>query len=85
MEVTCSDQPGLLAMIAMILADHQVSILDARINTYGERVQDQFSILLPEQDPSLDDHLLEQLATSLTGTLDPQEAAPKPTPMSNNQ
>ena len=76
MEVTCSDQPGLLATIAMILSDHQVAILDARINTYGERVQDQFTILLPEDElteKDSQDQLLDRLTESLTTTLDPQE------------
>ena len=86
MEVTCSDRPGLLSTIAMVLSEHQVAILDARINTYGERVQDQFTILLPEDHPSeIDqqpDQLLEQLANSLTSALDPtdKQATALPTP-----
>lgn len=73
MEVTCSDRPGLLSTIAMILSEHQVAILDARINTYGERVQDQFTILLPEDDLPQIDKLLEQLEISLSAALDPKD------------
>jgi len=77
--LTTSDQPGLIATVAIILANHYVSILAARINTYGERVQDQFTITLPNLDDAATDELLATLHTELAAALDPgadQPAAP---------
>ena len=42
--VVCADRPGLLAGIARVLRDAGVSVHDARIATFGERVEDFFLV-----------------------------------------
>jgi [protein-PII] uridylyltransferase len=40
--LVCTDRPGLLAEIAVLLRQHRVRVHDARIATFGERVEDFF-------------------------------------------
>ena len=42
LSVSANDRPGLLYSIARVLAEHQVGVQSARINTLGERVEDVF-------------------------------------------
>ncbi|WP_153100135.1 [protein-PII] uridylyltransferase [Paraburkholderia hayleyella] len=42
LSVSTNDRPGLLYSIARVLAEHQVGVHAARINTLGERVEDVF-------------------------------------------
>jgi [protein-PII] uridylyltransferase len=51
--LVCSDRPGLLAEVAQALRDARVRVHDARIATFGERVED-FFVLTDENDRSLD-------------------------------
>lgn len=51
--LVCSDRPGLLAQVAQTLRDARVRVHDARIATFGERVED-FFVLTGEDDRSLD-------------------------------
>jgi [protein-PII] uridylyltransferase len=44
MSLICSDRPGLLATVADVLRERQVRVHDARIATFGERVEDFFII-----------------------------------------
>jgi [protein-PII] uridylyltransferase len=44
LEVVAGDRPGLLARIAWILANANVNVASARINTLGERAEDVFLI-----------------------------------------
>lgn len=76
MEITASNQPGLVATIASILAAHQISILHARINTYGERVQDQFIVTLPAINDAATEALLDKLQTELLTALNPDSDLP---------
>ena len=46
--VSASDRPGLLYLIARVLAQHHINILLAKITTLGERVEDTFLIDGPE-------------------------------------
>ena len=46
--VSASDRPGLLYLIARVLALHHINILLAKITTLGERVEDTFLIDGPE-------------------------------------
>jgi [protein-PII] uridylyltransferase len=40
----CTDRPGLLARAAAVLRAHRIRLHDARIATFGERVEDFFMI-----------------------------------------
>lgn len=42
--LVCNDRPGLLAQVAAVLNQHQVRVQDARIATFGERVEDFFQL-----------------------------------------
>jgi [protein-PII] uridylyltransferase len=50
--LVCSDRPGVLAQIAQALRDARVRVHDARIATFGERVED-FFILTDEHGRAL--------------------------------
>jgi len=65
LSLVCTDQPGLLAKVAAILRTQHMRVHDARIATFGERVED-FFLISDEQDRAIvDDHILEQLQTHL--------------------
>lgn len=42
--LVCNDRPGLLAQVAAVLRQHNVRVQDARIATFGERVEDFFQL-----------------------------------------
>ena len=73
--LVCSDRPGLLAEVAQALRDARVRVHDARIATFGERVED-FFLLTDEADAVLAEatrgalraRLLERLGPSPTET-----------------
>jgi [protein-PII] uridylyltransferase len=44
LEVVAGDRPGLLARIAWFLAQADINVASARINTLGERAEDVFLI-----------------------------------------
>ena len=50
--LVCNDRPGLLAQVAALLHQHQVRVHDARIATFGERVED-FFLLSDQSDQPL--------------------------------
>ncbi|MFA5520333.1 MAG: [protein-PII] uridylyltransferase [Castellaniella sp.] len=52
LSIVCADRPGLLHMLARILADHGIRLKMAKIHTLGERAEDVFII-----DGTLLDHL----------------------------
>jgi len=45
MALVCSDRPGLLAAVAQVLVACEVRVRDARIATFGERVEDFFQLV----------------------------------------
>lgn len=62
--LVCADRPGLLAEVAAVLRRMQVRVHDARIATYGERVED-FFLLSDLHDRALSEDALEPLREAL--------------------
>jgi [protein-PII] uridylyltransferase len=48
LSISASDRLGLLYMVALVLARHQISVQMAKVSTLGERVEDTFLIQGPE-------------------------------------
>ncbi|HET6603372.1 MAG TPA: [protein-PII] uridylyltransferase [Xanthomonadaceae bacterium] len=64
MTVICADRPGLLARLAAVLRAHQVRVHDARIATFGERVED-FFLLSDAHNRALTDETRDSLRAAL--------------------
>lgn len=74
MEIVTSDRPGLLARIAIILNQLQLSLVGARINTYGERAEDIFFILDRQGNKAISSvAMLDRLKLRLREELDDHE------------
>jgi [protein-PII] uridylyltransferase len=70
LSLVCSDQPGLLAKVAQVIRRQRLRVHDARIATFGERVED-FFLLSDEQDRSVaDEKLLESLRSDLVACVE---------------
>ena len=68
--LVCSDRPGLLAHVAQAFRACGVRVHDARIATFGERVED-FFVLSDEQDRALDAAATQALERTLGNELAP--------------
>ncbi len=69
MEVTAIDQPGLLAVIGMAMAFCGVRLHNARVATFGERVEDIFHITDRENNPIKDPVKFECLEHTILSAL----------------
>lgn len=67
--LVCTDRPGLLAAVAQAFADTGIKVHDARIATFGERVEDFFQ-LTDSNDRLLDDALRKRLDAALEHRVD---------------
>ena len=67
--VVCADRPGLLAAMAHLFRERRIRVHDARIATFGERVED-FFLISDEHDTQLDDMACEDLRSALIHLLD---------------
>jgi [protein-PII] uridylyltransferase len=56
MEVVASDRPGLLSVIARVMAECNIQLQNAKISTLGERVEDIFFITDEDNQPLNSDH-----------------------------
>ncbi|MBL4821463.1 MAG: [protein-PII] uridylyltransferase [Gammaproteobacteria bacterium] len=65
LEINCPDQPGILACLGKIFADNDITLLDARITTLGERVEDLFFITDSQNNPLTDDEQIVRLKTDI--------------------
>ena len=65
----CNDRPGLLADVTRVLRDQRLRVHDARIATFGERVEDIFQ-LSDRDDRALDDATLATIRDALTACLE---------------
>ncbi|MFT5718144.1 MAG: [protein-PII] uridylyltransferase, partial [Oleiphilaceae bacterium] len=72
MEVVTPDRPGLLARIGQILLDNNLSLVNARIATLGERVEDVFFISDLDGQPISEAELCETLQRDICAQLDEQ-------------
>lgn len=77
--LVCSDQPGLLAQVAQALRDAHVRVHDARIATFGERVED-FFVLTDENDAALTEAAQSVLRDALLGSLGASSSTPAGSP-----
>ncbi len=75
--LACSDRPGLLVAIAQAFLDVGVRVHDARIATFGDRVEDFFE-LSDCRDAPLDDALRGRLREALQRRLAPGSMAGEP-------
>ena len=64
MQLFCSDQPGLLSRVAAAIFESGVQVHNARIATFGERVEDTFLISDSKHQP-LTDEARKMLAQSI--------------------
>ncbi len=70
MILMCTDRPGLLAMLGKLFRDYQLRVHDARIATFGERVEDIF-ILSDQNDRAIPEgEQLEALREALNASLE---------------
>ncbi len=76
LEIVASDRPGLLATIAGIFSELDITLLNARITTLGERVEDVFHLSTAEGRPINDIQLQNELKQRVRDELDePSEQA----------
>jgi [protein-PII] uridylyltransferase len=68
LSISASDRAGLLYTVAKILAEHQISLHTARVNTLGERIEDVFLLTANHlnSDPKLQIKLETELLEALT-------------------
>lgn len=73
MSLVCTDRPGLLADVALVLRDAGLRVHDARIATFGERAEDVFQITTTDphgRDAALDTSQQNALRDALLACLD---------------
>lgn len=64
-EINCPDQPGVLASIGKIFAQHNLQLLNARIATLGERVEDLFFVVNAENEKITDQTEIDRLLNDI--------------------
>ena len=69
MGLVCTDRPGLLADIAQVLRAQRLRVHDARIATFGEKVEDIF-LLTDERDRALGEQALAALRAAIVAGVD---------------
>jgi [protein-PII] uridylyltransferase len=70
LSLVCTDRPGLLALVSAVFRNRGLRVHDARIATFGERVEDFFE-LTDENDQPLDEAAQQALREALDAALDP--------------
>ncbi len=65
LEINCPDQPGILASVGKIFADHKIQLQNARIATLGERVEDLFFIVDENNQKIIEPAEIERLQTDI--------------------
>jgi [protein-PII] uridylyltransferase len=72
LEVICPDRPGLLALIGRIFLQFNIQLVNAKITTLGEKVEDIFLISDQDGNPLSDPQLCHDLQTEICKQLDQQ-------------
>jgi len=67
--IVCADRPGLLAAVAHLFRECRIRVHDARIATFGERVED-FFLISDENDAALDAQACAALRAALVQRLE---------------
>jgi [protein-PII] uridylyltransferase len=70
LEVISPDRPGLLACIGRVFMQFEIQLLNAKIATLGERVEDIFFIVDNQGKPLLDEALAENVQREICAQLD---------------
>ncbi|CAA0115579.1 Bifunctional uridylyltransferase/uridylyl-removing enzyme [BD1-7 clade bacterium] len=74
LEVTTADRPGLLAIIGEIFVEFGIELINAKIATLGEKVEDIFFITDTHNQPILDEELCQAIQDEICRRLDLQVA-----------
>ena len=72
LSLVATDRPGLLADVAQVLRSNGLRVHDARIATFGERVEDIF-LISDQHDACLPEPLIETLRTALIACLEGEQ------------
>ena len=75
MQISAMDRPGLLSVIANVIATMDINITHAKIATLGEKIDDIFYLTTPEGKNITDESILEELRNRMTEALAAQKAA----------
>ncbi len=70
LEVISADRPGLLAVIAGVLADFNINLVSAKITTLGDRIEDTFYITDENGEMLIDEGQLERVRSAICMELD---------------
>ena len=75
MEISAIDMPGLLSVIANVIAEKNINITHAKISTLGEKINDIFYLTTPRGDAITDQAILNALRSDLVQALEAKKAA----------
>ncbi len=75
MEISAIDMPGLLSVIANVIAQKDINITHAKISTLGEKIDDIFFLTTLDGNAITDQALLEALAADIVQALESKKAA----------
>ncbi len=70
MEISALDMPGLLSVIANVIAEKDIDITHAKISTLGEKINDIFYLTTPEGNAITDQSILDSLEKNLVASLE---------------
>jgi [protein-PII] uridylyltransferase len=75
MEISAIDMPGMLSVIANVIAEMDIDITHAKISTLGEKVDDIFYLTTPDGKAITDQAVLDTLEQDLVAALEAKKAA----------
>ncbi|TNF90664.1 MAG: [protein-PII] uridylyltransferase, partial [Gammaproteobacteria bacterium] len=75
MEISALDMPGLLSVIANVIAEMDIDITHAKISTLGEKINDIFYLTTTDGKAITDQAMLDQLRENLITALEARKAA----------